>query len=93
MSKCLMLSRHRHLALQAQGLRNTDSGAMRWLDERAEAAAGTKQDLADIISVLLEELVEHRHGSRPGAHRCALGHRQEALVQPAPDRGARRRRR
>ena len=34
---------------------------MRWLAERAETATGTKQELQDIVNVLLEELVKHRY--------------------------------
>ncbi|MBS0433475.1 MAG: Tn3 family transposase [Proteobacteria bacterium] len=58
-------SRHRQLVLKVLGLKDPDSDAMRWIAQRAEAAAGTKQELADIINVVLEELVR-QHYVLPG---------------------------
>lgn len=58
-------SRHRQLVLRALGLKDPDSDAMRWIGQRADAAAGTKQELADIINVVLEELVR-QHYVLPG---------------------------
>ncbi|HET9643527.1 MAG TPA: Tn3 family transposase, partial [Burkholderiaceae bacterium] len=54
-------SRHRQLVLKALGLRDTDAADMRWIAQRAEAAAGTKHELADIINAVLEELVQQRY--------------------------------
>lgn len=54
-------SRHRQLVLKALALRDPDAAAIRWIDGRAEAAAGTKQELADIINAVLEELVQQRY--------------------------------
>ena len=54
-------SRHRQHVLKVLGLSDPDASAMRWLAQRAEAGAGTKQELPDIINVLLEELVKHRY--------------------------------
>ena len=53
--------RHRQLVLKALGLQDLDAAALRWITQRAEAAASTKQELADIINVVLEELVKQRH--------------------------------
>ena len=58
-------SRHRQLVLKALDLHDPDATAMRWIAQRAEAAAGTKQELADIINVVLEELVK-QHYVLPG---------------------------
>ncbi|MCC6201153.1 MAG: Tn3 family transposase [Moraxellaceae bacterium] len=38
-----------------------DADARTWLTQRAELAAQTKQELPDIINVLLEELIRHRY--------------------------------
>ena len=53
--------RHRQLVLKVLGLQDLDAAATRWIALRAEAAAGTKQELADIINVVLEELVKQRY--------------------------------
>jgi TnpA family transposase len=49
--------RHFGLVLQLLNLRQLDAEATGWLSERAHEAAKTKQELPDIINVLLEELV------------------------------------
>ena len=54
-------SRHRHEVLTVLRLTDLDESGMKWLGQRARAAASTKQELADIINVMLEELVKHRH--------------------------------
>ncbi len=54
-------SRHRELALKALGLRDLDADVLDWVKQRAEAAAGTKQELADIINAVLEECVQQRY--------------------------------
>ena len=58
-------SRHRQLVLGVLGLRDVDAASMRWVAQRAEAAAATKQELADIVNVVLEELVK-QHYVLPG---------------------------
>lgn len=54
-------SRHLKHVLKQLGLREFDASGQRWLAARAHAAAQTKQELPDIINVLLEELVKHRY--------------------------------
>lgn len=54
-------SRHLKRVLKQLGLREFDASGRRWLTSRAVAAAQTKQELPDIINVLLEELVKHRY--------------------------------
>lgn len=54
-------SRHLKHILKQLDLREFDTDAQRWLVSRAEVAAQTKQELPDIINVLLEELVKHRY--------------------------------
>jgi len=56
-----------HKARHMQCLRSylklsvVDADARAWLTQRAELAAQTKQELPDIINVLLEELIRHRY--------------------------------
>ncbi|MDP2226097.1 MAG: DUF4158 domain-containing protein [Moraxellaceae bacterium] len=42
-------------------IRQMDAAAWRWLDSIAHKAAATKQELPDIINVLIEELVRQRY--------------------------------
>ena len=53
-------ARHLKHVLEVLRLREPDETARRWMFERAEAAAHTKQELPDIINALLEELVKQR---------------------------------
>jgi hypothetical protein len=53
--------RHLKQVLAVLGLRDLDHAGRRWIIERAEAAARTKQELPDIINALLEELVRQRY--------------------------------
>ncbi len=43
------------------GRRQIDSKAAKWLEDAATQAAQTKQELADIINVLIEELVQRKY--------------------------------
>ncbi|GAC1611376.1 MAG: hypothetical protein NVS3B3_22410 [Aquirhabdus sp.] len=52
-------SRHLKYILKQLDLREFDTDAQRWLVSRAEVAAQTKQELPDIVNVLLEKLVKH----------------------------------
>lgn len=54
-------SRHLKHILKQLNLREFNAEAQRWLATRAEVAAQTKQELPDIINVLLEELVKSRY--------------------------------
>lgn len=54
-------SRHLKHVLKQLGLREFDATGQRWLASRAQAAAQTKQELPDIVNVLLEELVKHHY--------------------------------
>jgi hypothetical protein len=54
-------TRHQKQVLSALGLRELDQSTRRWMLERAEASARTKQELPDIINALLEELVRQRY--------------------------------
>lgn len=54
-------SRHRKLVIKTLGMQDLDKDAMRWITHRAESAASTKQELADIINVVLEELTKQRY--------------------------------
>lgn len=54
-------TRHRQLALNALGLVDLDEEALDWIGQRSEVAAATKHELADIINVVLEDLVKHRY--------------------------------
>lgn len=42
-------------------LKEVDETVRRWMQDRAEQAAATKHELADIINALLEELVDNRY--------------------------------
>ncbi|WP_234030688.1 DUF4158 domain-containing protein [Undibacterium sp. 14-3-2] len=42
------------------GIRSMDAKADRWIEEQALQATQTKQELPDIINVLIEELVQRR---------------------------------
>jgi TnpA family transposase len=54
-------ARHLKQVLQVLELREADAAARRWMAERAEAAARTKQELPDIINAVLEALVQQRY--------------------------------
>ncbi|TDQ45009.1 Tn3 family transposase [Permianibacter aggregans] len=54
-------SRHLHWLRAELNLRSLDPHASAWLKERAISAATSKQELPDIINVMLEELVRHRY--------------------------------
>lgn len=54
-------SHHLRLLRSYVGLRVLDSDGVAWLNAHAISAAQTKQELPDIINVLLEELVHHRY--------------------------------
>lgn len=54
-------SRHLKHILKQLGLREFDACGQRWLASRADVAAQTKQELPDIVNVLLEELVRDRY--------------------------------
>jgi hypothetical protein len=54
-------ARHLKQVLQVLELREADPAARRWMAERAEAAARTKQELPDIINAVLEALVQQRY--------------------------------
>ncbi|MCR6475960.1 Tn3 family transposase [Variovorax sp. ZS18.2.2] len=54
-------SRHLQQVVTVLKLQEVDQAARRWMVERAEAAARTKQELPDIINALLEELVHQRY--------------------------------
>jgi len=42
------------------GIRSMDAEVIRWIEEQERQAAQTKQELPDIINVLIEELVQRR---------------------------------
>nr|WP_255435175.1 Tn3 family transposase [Rhodoferax sp. BLA1] len=52
---------HQRLLREYVGVRTLGSEGQAWLDEQASKAAKTKQELPDIINVLLEELLHHRY--------------------------------
>ena len=52
---------HQRRVREFVGLRPLDEQSKAWLEEEARKAAQTKQELSDIINVLLEELVHHRY--------------------------------
>ncbi|ALT77166.1 Tn3 family transposase [Paucibacter sp. KCTC 42545] len=52
---------HQRLLREYVGLRVLGADGQAWLDEQASKAAQTKQELPDIINVLLEELLHHRY--------------------------------
>jgi TnpA family transposase len=54
-------SRHMQCLRKYLELSVVDAAARAWLVERADHAAQTKQELPDIINVLLEELIRHRY--------------------------------
>lgn len=56
-------TRHRHQGLLREyvGIRAMDKAAEQWLHEQALQAAQTKQELPDIINVLIEELIQRRY--------------------------------
>lgn len=54
-------TRHLRHVLQFLSLRPVDAEGARWLQARAKEAAQTKQELPDIINVLLEELINQRY--------------------------------
>lgn len=54
-------SRHMRMVLGVLRRRELDGAARQWLIQCAEKAAGTKQELADIINVLLEELSANQY--------------------------------
>jgi TnpA family transposase len=51
---------HHRLLREYAGLKVLGADGSEWLDEQAIKAAQTKQELPDIINVLLEELLHHR---------------------------------
>jgi Domain of unknown function (DUF4158) len=54
-------SLHQRKLREFVGLRLLDIHGQAWLDDEALKAAHTKQELPDIINILLEELVHHRY--------------------------------
>lgn len=52
---------HQRLLREYVGLRVLGEEGQAWLEEQAVKAAQTKQELPDIINVLLEELLHHRY--------------------------------
>ncbi|MBT3066619.1 DUF4158 domain-containing protein [Rhodoferax sp. U11-2br] len=52
---------HQRLLRNYVGVRTLGSEGQAWLNEQASKAAKTKQELPDIINVLLEELLHHRY--------------------------------
>lgn len=52
---------HQRLLREYVGLRVLGTDGQTWLEEQAVKAAQTKQELPDIINVLLEELLHHRY--------------------------------
>lgn len=52
---------HQRLLREYVGLRVLGADGQAWLEEQAVKAAQTKQELADTINVLLEELLHHRY--------------------------------
>lgn len=54
-------SLHQRRVREYVGLRLLDDDATGWLETQALKAAATKQELPDIINILLEELVHHRY--------------------------------
>lgn len=54
-------SLHQRLLREFAGLRLLNTDAQDWLEGEATKAAQTKQELPDIINILLEELVHHRY--------------------------------
>lgn len=76
-------STHQRLLRKFVGLRVLGNDGRAWLEEQAVKAAQTKQELADIINVLLEELEHHRCA-------CTGGHLfdpYEQNTQQSPDFG------
>lgn len=54
-------SQHHQRLRTYQGIRTVDKKAEQWLETQAMQAAQTKQELPDIINVLIEELVQRRY--------------------------------
>lgn len=52
---------HQRALRTFSGIRVLDEAGRIWLDNEAKNAAHTKQELPDIINILLEELVHHRY--------------------------------
>lgn len=54
-------ARHMQCLRKYLELQVVDANGRGWLKEQAELAAQTKQELPDIINVLIEELIRHRY--------------------------------
>lgn len=54
-------SLHQRRVREYVGLRLLNDDSLQWLESEALKAAATKQELPDIINILLEELVHHRY--------------------------------
>ena len=53
-------ARHRELVLQVLGMCDADRSQLQWISERVAAAAQTKEDLHDIINIVVREIAQEK---------------------------------